>query len=124
MSAINSLTEILQDVPTADTTDGRVVDVEEWWKDIGFDMSGDHLDKAIEIWTQSYKHILNHNLDATIKIEEFAEGWEELTGDALPKQVRKNQSGKDKKYTLEDITDRMSKDTRELFDFICDKFGY
>jgi hypothetical protein len=126
IDVINSLFKFI------DKTDGwqcrssneELVHFEDWYKDIGFDLSGDNLDKAIKVWLQTYEHILKQRVDHFIKLEEFPQRWFEITGNTLRPHVKINQSKKREHVSREDILARMNKEQKTLFANICDKFGY
>ena len=126
LSVINSLYKWLveNDGRLTRGTDGDLYKFNEWYEELGFDMSGDTLDQAIEIWVQTYKRIFDSRVDHVIKLEEFAQRWEEITGTVLPPEVKKNQSGKTNPFTDEEILARMSPEQRETYEAICEKLGY
>lgn len=126
MDTINSIFKWLRDNADFPTrgTDKNLYHFTDWYKDIGFDMGGETIDQAIEIWLGTYKRILDQRVDHFIKIEEFANRWEEITGHKLPESVHFNRSGKKNPYSEEEILERMTDAQRELYEDICEKLGY
>lgn len=105
-------------------TDKELYEFKEWYESLGFDMSGDDLDQAIEIWLETYRRICENHVDHFIKIEEFADRWEEITGNPLPPNVHKNQSGKENPFSDEEVLARMSDEQRKLYEDLCEQLGY
>lgn len=126
IDTINSLFKWLRDNEGSLTrgTDKKLYYFGDWYKSIGFDLSGDLLDQAVGIWLKTYKHIIDQRVDHFVKLEEFADRWYEIAGYEVPKSVHRNQSGKKNPFTVEQVMERMTDAQKELYKEICEKFGY